>query len=99
MFYFTSTIQTLQPKDTSCKKTRNLSGLATHQGTSQLTKPRSIFRTFSGALGADRATMRFHLATISPRSHGVVVRAVAFEASGPGYDSSSGQMFIFSPRV
>ena len=35
----------------------------------------------------------------SPRSHGLVVRAVACEARGPGFDSSSVQMFFFSPRV
>ena len=34
-----------------------------------------------------------------PRSHGLVVRAVACEARGPGFNSSSDQMFFFSPRV
>ena len=35
----------------------------------------------------------------SPRSHGQVVRAVTCKARGPGFDSSSDQMFFFSPRV
>ena len=35
----------------------------------------------------------------SPRSHGLVVRAVACDARGPGFDSSSDQMFFFSPWV
>ena len=36
---------------------------------------------------------------ICPRSHGHVVRAVAYEARGPGFNSSSDQMLFFSPRV
>ena len=35
----------------------------------------------------------------SPRSHGLGFRAVACEARGPGFDSSSDQMFFFSPQV
>ena len=31
---------------------------------------------------------------ICPRSRGLVVRAVACEAGGPGFDSSSAQMFF-----
>ena len=34
-----------------------------------------------------------------PRSNGLVVRAVACEARGPGFDSSLDQVFFFSPRV
>ena len=34
-----------------------------------------------------------------PRRNGVVVRAVACEARGPGFDSSYDQMVFFSPRV
>ena len=33
------------------------------------------------------------------RSHGLVVRSVACEARGTGFDSSSDQMFFFSPRI
>ena len=33
------------------------------------------------------------------RSHGLVDRAVAFEVKGPGFNSSSDQMFFFSLRV
>ena len=33
------------------------------------------------------------------RSRGLVVRAVACEARGPGFYSSSDQMFFFSPQV
>ena len=32
-------------------------------------------------------------------AHTVVVRAVACGARGPGFDSSSDQMFFFSPQV
>ena len=35
----------------------------------------------------------------TPRSHGLVVRAVACEARGPGFVSSSDRMYFFSPRV
>ena len=34
--------------------------------------------------------------SVSPRSHGLVVRAVAREARGPGFDPSSDQMFFHS---
>ena len=34
-----------------------------------------------------------------PRSHGLMIRAVACEARGPRFDSSSVQMFFFPPRV
>ena len=41
----------------------------------------------------------FYVCSCSPRSHGLVVRAVSCEVRGPGFDSSSGQMFFFTPRV
>ena len=34
--------------------------------------------------------------TISPRSHGLVVTAVACEARGPGFDSSSDQKVLLT---
>ena len=35
----------------------------------------------------------------SPRSYGLVVRAVACEARGPGFNSSSDQMVFFSSGI
>ena len=40
-----------------------------------------------------------HLDKLCPRSHGLVVRATTCEARGPVFDSSSDQMFFFSPPV
>ena len=40
-----------------------------------------------------------HLDELCPWSHGPVVRAATCEARGPAFDSSSGQMFFFSPPV
>ena len=49
----------------------------------------------------EKNTRIYKLANTSPRSHGLVVRAVAsgHEARGPGFDSSSDQNVFFSSGI
>ena len=62
-----------------------------------------IQRAWKIVFWAQRPSLNLHLqrmndlGALSPRRHGLVVRVVACEARGPGYDSSSNQMdFLLS---
>ena len=63
------------------------------KATTTLTKATT---TGSKASTTQRTKATALIKSVSPRSHGLVFRAVAREARGPGFDPSSDQMFFHS---